>query len=68
MSTELSIEKIPPNRREGIDKSYKMGYHKGTKGLPVGQPPPRHREVTVTLEELGQLLLFVILENQSNDS
>ena len=53
--------------RETIDKAPKMGYSKDTKGAASRTAPVCYREVTVTLEE-WRLLLFAILENQSNDS
>ena len=61
------LQNCPGHRREAIDKALKMGYSKDTKGAASRRLPLHHREVTVILEE-WRLLLFVILENQSNDS
>ena len=61
------VQKIPPGWREAIDKAPEMGYSKDTKGAASRTAPVCYREVTVTLEE-WRLLLFAILENQTNDS
>ena len=61
------LQNCPGHRREAIDKAPEMGYSKDTKGAASRTAPVCYREVTVTLEE-WRLLLFAILENQSNDS
>ena len=50
-----------------LTKPRKWGIVKTQRVLPVGRLPLHHREVTVILEE-WRLLLFAILENQTNDS
>ena len=50
-----------------LTKPPKWGIVKTQRVLPVGRLPLHHREVTVILEE-WRLLLFAILENQTNDS
>ena len=50
-----------------MTKPRKWGIVKIQRVLPVGRLPLHHREVTVILEE-WRLLLFAILENQTNDS
>ena len=50
-----------------LTKPRKWGIVKTQRVLPVGRLPLHHREVTVILEE-WRLLLFAILENQSNNS
>ena len=62
------LQNCPGHRRETIDKAPKMGYSKDTKGAASRTAPVCYREVTVTLGKVGRLLLFAILENQSNDS
>ena len=59
---------VLPHRREAIDKAPEMGYSKDTKGAASRTAPVCYREVTVTFGRVRRLLLFVILENQSNDS
>ena len=61
------VQKNPPGWREAIDKAPEWGIVKTQRVLPVGRLPLHHREVTVILEE-WRLLLFAILENQTNDS
>ena len=61
-------QKFPLASREVIDKVPEMGYSKGTKGAASRTAPVCYREVTVTFGRVRRLLLFVILENQSNDS
>ena len=61
-------QKNPPGWREAIDKAPEMGYSKDTKGAASRTAPVCYREVTVTFGRVRRLLLFVILENQSNDS
>ena len=59
---------VLPHRREAIDKAQEMGYSKDTKGAASRTAPVCYREVTVTFGRVRRLLLFAILENQSNDS
>ena len=59
---------VLPHRREAIDKAPEMRYSKDTKGAASRTAPVCYREVTVTFGRVRRLLLFVILENQSNDS
>ena len=61
-------QNCPAHRREAIDKAPEMGYSKDTKGAASRTAPVCYREVTVTFGRVRRLLLFVILENQSNDS
>ena len=62
------VQKIPPGWREAIDKAPEMGYSKDTKGAASRTAPVCYREVTVTFGRVRRLLLFAILENQTNDS
>ena len=62
------LQNCPGHWREVIDKAPEMGYSKDTKGAASRTAPVCYREVTVTLGKVGRLLLFAILENQSNDS
>ena len=62
------LQNCPVHRREAIDKALEMGYSKDTKGAASRTAPVCYREVTVTFGRVRRLLLFAILENQSNDS
>ena len=74
MTVKMTMGAIEAHRplmqlsREAIDKAPEMGYSKDTKGAASRTAPVCYREVTVTLGKVGRLLLFAILENQSNDS
>ena len=62
------LQNCPGHWREVIDKAPEMGYSKDTKGAASRTAPVCYREVTVTFGRVRRLLLFAILENQSNDS
>ena len=74
MTVKMTMGAIEAHRplmqlsRETIDKAPEMGYSKDTKGAASRTAPVCYREVTVTFGRVRRLLLFAILENQSNDS
>jgi len=74
MTVKMTMGAIEAHRplmqlsREAIDKAPEMGYSKDTKGAASRTAPVCYREVTVTFGRVRRLLLFAILENQSNDS